>query len=76
MFFIFVIYSYAFTHPQRPAVYPTTYTIVETIGHIPRRRKTPPKTYVIVELPDSSRHYALIDSTTEIITDYTSNPIP
>ena len=76
MFFIFVIYAHAFSSPRRPPEPPTPYTIVETIGHIPRHRKTPPKTYVIVKLPDSSRHYALIDSATETITDYINNPIP
>ena len=76
MFFIVALFSFAFSSPRRAPQPPTDYTIVKVIGHIPRERKTPPRTYVILALPDSTHHYALVDSTTETITDYIKNPMP
>ncbi len=76
MFLIYALFYAAVGGPRKAPPLPTDYTVVETIGRIPRDRQHPPSLYVKVALPVSALHYALVDSATGLITDYLSNPIP
>jgi hypothetical protein len=76
MFFITAILSAIFGEPARkPILIPSKFEIVDTVGQVPAERKVPARTYVIIQLPDSSLHYGLIDQRGEL-TDWLSNPIP
>lgn len=76
MFIIAALLSAMFEEPKRgPVSWPAGFEIVDTVGHIASERKTPARTYVIIQLPDSSLHYGLVNAQGEL-TDWTPNPIP
>ena len=76
MFIIAALLSAMFEEPRRkPVAWPARFEIVDTIGHLAAERKVPARTYVIIQIPDSSLHYGLVDDRGEL-TDWIASPIP
>ena len=76
MFIIAALLSAMFEGPrQRPVNLPAQFEIVDTVGHLPAEKGTPAREYVIIQLPDSSLHYGLVDPQ-GTLTDWTQNSIP
>ena len=76
---IFVVlkwFSVMFAEPGlEPVTRPSRFEIVDTLGHLAAKRKLPARKYVIIQIPDSSLHYGLIDDHGEL-TDWIDSPIP
>jgi hypothetical protein len=76
MFIIAALLSAMFESPaQRPVRWPARFEIVDTVGHLPAEKDKPAREYVIIQLPDSSLHYGLVDPQ-GALTDWLQNPIP
>ena len=76
MFIIAALLSAMLEETKRwPVDWPNRFWVVDTVGHVAAERRTPARAYVIIQLPDSSLHYGLVDAQGEL-TDWTPNPIP